>query len=1281
MPPEYPEKEVAPLPRFLSVLLSLGLAFPAPAWGSPLPSETLRTLQLKGNAGLEAELTDALQKVNSPTAAGLESVDLEAILRGYDRQVKEAKLTAAMPPLADILSNPLDAQVTQRWIEKAQEALPKGLTPDQDRFYPVMVLEVMLDEAHRAVVQDGEQAIPSSWSGDLRLTAYGALRHYAFPNLRLPKAREVQLSFRLQGVEHPFFSQVITLPEEGLEGVRNPEWIQARFRELLTGLRGQLPRMELVPNQWEVTVQRITVAEPRPAHVFEFVLTPPDAAAGLETAPADPYAAFAWAPNRRLVEMIGLEAGTAVLDVGSGFGGSTALLAEAVGDLGRVIGVDASAAAVKAAREQFPGIQFLTDQADSLERVVPGWPAAITAFNLVHYLGDAQLQDAFSTWNGKLSREGRVALNTSFYAGAVPRPEDQTYYRRIVFRAVALARERYSTLSIPTPIPPGRWSRSPEFYLEALRAAGFSTIESEETESELGLKALTALYQLPGFADWALPDFIPLSERQAILGQAVEEVLQEAGVSSLPRKWLQIIARKPAAGLETVPPEITVNEWGYLIQPIPIVLPEGVRLLREEITLIARAGKIFKSATTGIERPAGERQVGVFAPSRMGQTVRLFRHPAVGMQSNRLLDLGSGDGDVLVAAAVGLGAHPVGIERDVYCLDRSRTGIRALESEKVSIGKEEARLIVPGQVEIREADFMQESWSGFPFVHYYSFGADVPGDQIAAKAIRELDLEAKFILRGTINQFGTSNQFDTMGALLRSEDFEVTSIPKYRALVFTRVGVSQREIPPPVIDSNQRVTRSYPERSAAGLILRAASAQEEGLRERQDDRERFLLFSPEEGNPLGFLAVVNDGTGRNGGHASEYVANRIASKSREAGFLDRVGRYLENPTGWTGSDLMAGVLDALIAADKELDRQARSAEPETAYRATSLGVLLIGSEGFASLNGDLRLYRVNGEGIELLTEDQSPVWRELDRKTPASVSERDQGDSTIARKIRRLQLAGLVREDANRSPLSNLVGHGALRAEQIFQERFSLRSGDRLVLLSDGVWSKVSEEAILTAVQGRSPEEAAEALMDAAAKGTDNKTALVIEAVAVPERSGLESAGPPASRAELIQKVQEVFGGFRRSFGVFEPVRDPSVQVDEQVGFLLSGEGLTFAPMLTLLQAQGVFPDGVFSGVVETREELDRLSEIFPDTGTLHRVLRDQLVVVEEQPGEDLETRRKNAFDWARATLVLWDSVEEVKDLQQDLLNQLEGILRHAGYRLPDDPPSREAARLLLQAA
>ncbi|MBC7542278.1 MAG: protein phosphatase 2C domain-containing protein [Candidatus Sericytochromatia bacterium] len=145
--------------------------------------------------------------------------------------------------------------------------------------------------------------------------------------------------------------------------------------------------------------------------------------------------------------------------------------------------------------------------------------------------------------------------------------------------------------------------------------------------------------------------------------------------------------------------------------------------------------------------------------------------------------------------------------------------------------------------------------------------------------------------------------------------------------------------------------------------------------------------------------------------------------------------------------------------------------------------------------GDARLYRQRGAQLELLTEDHNLAWQLL--------------------KLKQITMAQYATHPGRNTLMRCLGKEGTPKLD--FHE-VTLEAGDRLALMSDGVYQPLGDERITALMgDGNDPTAIATALTQAAltAGSTDNVTAVVILVAGGPHDGDLPAGAPAAPSTEL----------------------------------------------------------------------------------------------------------------------------------------------------------------------
>lgn len=251
-----------------------------------------------------------------------------------------------------------------------------------------------------------------------------------------------------------------------------------------------------------------------------------------------------------------------------------------------------------------------------------------------------------------------------------------------------------------------------------------------------------------------------------------------------------------------------------------------------------------------------------------------------------------------------------------------------------------------------------------------------------------------------------------------------------------------------------------------GFRVRVGVVCEQGVR-----RERLqdgYLCVPE----LGVFAVA-DGMG--GHQAGELAATTALDEVREAMSTEtthRVAkRYFENPD----IDSRRRVLERLRRVVERAHAKVREVAVANSVPdaiGTTLDIAwLLRDEAFIAHVGDSRVYSIRTSAVLQLTEDHAaPVVMQYLRDEPHT----------------------------GRRNVTSLV-HAVGIGEKVFVDTLllDLRLGDRLLLVTDGVWSAFDDEAALGQIarQGEAASAAAQLAAQAKRRSFDDRTALVIEVV------------------------------------------------------------------------------------------------------------------------------------------------------------------------------------------
>ena len=225
----------------------------------------------------------------------------------------------------------------------------------------------------------------------------------------------------------------------------------------------------------------------------------------------------------------------------------------------------------------------------------------------------------------------------------------------------------------------------------------------------------------------------------------------------------------------------------------------------------------------------------------------------------------------------------------------------------------------------------------------------------------------------------------------------------------------------------------------------------------EDYVDFYVPPDPRQLERKGALYLVADGMG---GHQAGEVASRGAVELV-------IGQYYSDTTHDVGTSLVR----AFRAANKSIYDQAQADPSKAGMGTTLVAAVILGRKVYVANVGDSRAYLINKAGIVQITEDHS--W--VEEQVRAGV---------------------LTPEQAAHHPQRNLVTRALGTKPQVEVDLFEgeLGEGDFLLLCTDGLTGRVTDQEIATLVNGNPLEEAARRLVALANErgGNDNITVLIV---------------------------------------------------------------------------------------------------------------------------------------------------------------------------------------------
>jgi ubiquinone/menaquinone biosynthesis C-methylase UbiE len=268
----------------------------------------------------------------------------------------------------------------------------------------------------------------------------------------------------------------------------------------------------------------------------------------------DPFShhPFYLAVNRSLVERAvdSLPSGgrPTVVDLGCGTGTITEMIVSAL----RARRIEATVIAVEPSPDALAQARHRLADAELPVRLVQGDAAdlgslgdsvdvdALFFCNAIHLVHDkAQTVRLIAQ---AVRPGGVVAINSTFFSGAYV-ADTERFYRMWTVRAMRwLRREHPEALVSRERAEAMRWL-SGEEYAAMLTEAGLDTEYCEHEQAEMTLASFQDIGRYRLFIEGALPG-VPITLGAQALHQAAEDAFAELNLVTVPRNWLQIVARR-----------------------------------------------------------------------------------------------------------------------------------------------------------------------------------------------------------------------------------------------------------------------------------------------------------------------------------------------------------------------------------------------------------------------------------------------------------------------------------------------------------------------------------------------------------------------------------------------------------------------------------------------------------------------------------------------------------------------------------------------------------------
>jgi PPM family protein phosphatase len=246
------------------------------------------------------------------------------------------------------------------------------------------------------------------------------------------------------------------------------------------------------------------------------------------------------------------------------------------------------------------------------------------------------------------------------------------------------------------------------------------------------------------------------------------------------------------------------------------------------------------------------------------------------------------------------------------------------------------------------------------------------------------------------------------------------------------------------------------------------------------------------------LTVVADGIG---GHRAGEVAAEIA--------VDTISQVV---SASSLRDPIGTLRQAIIQASHEIYKQAESDEQQRGMGATCACALIISDQLYTASVGDSRIYLLRDQEIKQISIDHTWVQEALDQGALTPEQARGHPNSHVIRRY-----LGSRQEVVPDFRLRSQPDEEDSQSES--NQGLQLKTGDRLLLCSDGLTDLVTETEILETLNAHPQEAAVEQLIDLANQrgGHDNITVVSLEMPALQAAAAAPPA-PPGRRSAPVKR-------------------------------------------------------------------------------------------------------------------------------------------------------------------
>jgi ubiquinone/menaquinone biosynthesis C-methylase UbiE len=229
------------------------------------------------------------------------------------------------------------------------------------------------------------------------------------------------------------------------------------------------------------------------------------------------------------------------LDLACGTGAVTQVLVDRVRRLREpveVIAVDPSESALEKARRLLGNAaRFMRGTAEAFSGAVPTVDVMLFC-NAIHLLSDKD--HVLAEARKVLNRDGVLGFNTAFYEGCYA-PGTEKFYRLWMLRSLQLLKKEFGLRPDKDKVQAMRWL-SPVEYQDLLERHDFVIEDMHAEEARMTRQSWQDISHYSLFVEGALPG-VPRDIAIPILKESVAQAFDELEIETLPRNWLQVVAR------------------------------------------------------------------------------------------------------------------------------------------------------------------------------------------------------------------------------------------------------------------------------------------------------------------------------------------------------------------------------------------------------------------------------------------------------------------------------------------------------------------------------------------------------------------------------------------------------------------------------------------------------------------------------------------------------------------------------------------------------------------